>query len=204
MAGFRFFASRAGTRDIMREVQIAASATVQKGDALEFVSGKAKRVNAAADTVRCIAAEDATSTATSLTKIPVIDVFGAIFETDITPLLDDVAISASTTTTITAAMSAGATDDLVGGIVYANGLHRIISGNTYGGGNVVITVLEAFPSAPTGNVRLVPFGYGTVANKLHASTMYNAISTAIADISGGTVAIHDVLLDKKVARVYFV
>lgn len=206
MSGFKFVKSRSGGRDILRKRQIAASATVVAGDALEVTDGKFKRVSAAGDTVVAIAAESATSTATSLTKIKLVEVFGNIFEVGITPLIDDVAANSGSTTTALVALTDGSSSDLVGGTIYVNGEQRIISANTYSSNVVTITWLEPIADAVASGdlVRVVPFGLGTLALKLHASNFYNSLSSAIADITGGKVAIDNVDLEKKVAHVYFV
>ena len=212
MAGFRYIKSRAGTTDVARKkLQIAASATVAKNDALEFVDGKLKRVNAATDSPKYIAGEDATATATSITKIHVIDCAESmsLFEVDFTPLINGTACNSnSTATQVVVALTDGTTDDLKGGLVYIPELNetRIITGNTYSSNVVTITVAEAFSTAPTTThtCRVVPFGFGTTALKLHASNMHNAISSAIADITGGKVSIYDVDMEKKVATVFFV
>lgn len=212
MAGFRYNNSRGGLRDVSRtKLQMKASASISKGDALEFASGKLQRVSAATDIPRYIAAESATSTATSLTLVDVIDTaLGlALFDVDITPLVNGTACeSNSTTTTVKVALADGSSSDLVGGLVYIPELNetRIITANTYSSNVVTITVAEAFSVAPTTThtCRLVPFGFGTVDMKLHATNFYNSISVIRAELGSGHVVIHDVDMEKKVATVCFI
>jgi hypothetical protein len=211
MAGFKYKKSRAGTTDVQRpKLQMIASGTITKGDALEFASGKLQRCSAQADTVRFIADEDATSTATSLTKLAVIDTGAGlnVFEVAFTPLVNGTACeSNASTTTVKVALTDGSQDDLVGGLVYVPELDetRIITANTYSSNVVTITVAEAFSVAPTTThtCRIVPFGFGTTALKLH-STPYNGISAAIADISGGKVSVYNVNMKDRTAEVCFV
>lgn len=214
MAGFRWVKSVGGQRDVIEKKQLAASATVVAGDALEFANGKVQRVNAAADVVSYIALESATATATSQTMIQVVKAAGSngVFAVPITPLLNDVAVNSGSTTTALAALADGTENDLAGGIVLISSAGqdpvtsaRIISANTYSSNVVTITWLEplAVAASSSDTLRVVPFGPGETAVKLHASTMYNTLSVVRGDETGGKVGIFAVDLAKKEAQVTF-
>jgi hypothetical protein len=205
---FEWVQNLCGGRDVVLKMQMIASGTIAAGDALEFASGKLQRCNAAADRPRYVALEDATSTATELKKISVIPTFGNVFKVGFTPLVNDLAgESNAVTTTVKVALADGAENDLVGGYVYVKQLdeQRLITANTYSSNIVTITVAEGFSVAPTTthSIRVVPFGPGTAALKLHASTMYNTISAAIADVTGGKVSVLEVDMKRKAAKIEF-
>lgn len=210
MAGFNFLKSVGGQRDIPVKLQMIASGTITKGDALEFASGKLQRCNGQTDKPLFIAAEDATSTSTSLTKVACYP-HGAgqsIFEVAHTPLVDGVACNSNaSTTTVICALTDGSTSDLVGGLVYIPELDqtRVITANTYSSNVVTITVAEAFTVAPTTThtARITAFGFGTTALKLDGTNYHKAISSARADITGGNVRVWDVDLKNKVVQVVF-
>lgn len=198
---FNFHKSRVGDCDIIREDrQLGASLTVLAGDLLQESNGKLIFATAAG-TPRFLALEDKTSGATDIVFIKVLDLSLCLLKHGITPLLDEAAVVSGTTTTVTAALSAGSTNDLVGGVVYLKeqDAHRIITANTYGSGNVVITFLEPLDRAPVAGekVSMVPFGPSDQAVKLASSNPQRNISTAIADLSGGKMAVEEVRLDKK-------
>lgn len=205
---FTFIRSRDGNTDIIRDdLQLKVSGVAAVGDLLEFASGKLQRCNAQADTPEYVAVEAATATSTSLTTLKVIEVGRSVFQTAITPLINDVTASSGSTTTAVFTMGAGSSDDLVGGTIYIKELdaHRIISANTYGGGNCTVTFIEPLTRAVASGdtVRLVPFGPGTRALKLDSSNPHSTVSVAIADITGGSARVRKVDLKKKVVDVYF-
>lgn len=208
MAGFQFVKSLSGSNDVLRKMQLAPSQTVVKGNALEFTYGKLSNVDAQTDVVYFVAHESGTSTATSKTLIEVIPAAGTnnIFQVGITPLLNDVTVVSSTSTTVVCAASAGSSNDMRGGVVRVAGQDRLIASNTYGGGNVTITVSEAWDVNPTtsDSVRAVSFGPGTTALKLNSSTPQNLLSTTLGDETGGKVRVIDVNLEKKFVNVIFV
>lgn len=208
MAGFSFSKSRDNNTDVIRDdLQIAASATVTAGDALEFSNGKLQRCNAQADTPEYIALEGATSTSTSLTTIKVQEIGRSTSYVAHTPLINDVAVNSGSTTTVLCALTDGSSSDMVGGVVYfpEQDLHRIITANTYSSNVVTITFVEPLPRAAAAGdtVRATAFGPGTRAVKLDSSNPHKAVSSARADVSGGSVRIRKVDLKKRVLEVYF-
>jgi hypothetical protein len=180
---------------------------VTKGDLLEFVDGKLKKINSQTDTAKYIAAEDGDYTSGSITKIDVIDVFGAIAEVAFTPLVDGTACNSNaSTTTVKVALTDATNDDLNGGLVYIPELDetRVITDSAYSSNVVTITVGEAFSVAPTTThtCKVIPFNVGAKP-KYHASTMYNTLSTVQADRTGGTCTVYNVDMKKEVAEVIF-
>lgn len=205
---FTFIRSRDGNTDIIRDdLQLKVSGVAAIGDGLEFTNGKLQRCNAQADTPEYVAIEAATATSTSLTTLKVIEVGRSVFQVAITPLVDALTASSGSTTTAVCVLSAGSTDDMVGGTVYIKETneHRIISGNTYSGGNVTFTWIEptARAVASGDTVSAVPYGPGTRALKLNSSTPYSGLSNAIADITGGNARVRKVDLKNKKVDVYF-
>lgn len=205
---FTYIRSRDGNTDIIRDdLQLKVSGTCSIGDALEFASGKLQRASAQDDTPEYVALEAATATSTSLTTVKVIEVGRSVFQVGITPLLNESTCSSGSTTTAVCTMSAGSSNDMVGGVVYIKDTneHRIISANSYGGGNVTITWVEPTSSAVASGtvISAVPYGPGTRALKLNSSTPYSGLSNAIADITGGSARVRKVDLKKKVVDVYF-
>lgn len=208
MAGFSFSKSRDGNTDIIRDdLQMAASATITAGDALEFANGKLQRANAQADTPEYVALEGNTTTSTSLVKPKVIEVGRSTFTVPHTPLINDVAVNSGSTTTVLCALADGSSSDMVGGVVYfpEQNEHRIITANTYSSNVVTITFVEPLPRAAASGdtVRATAFGPGTRAVKLDSSNPHKAVSSARADVSGGSVRIRKVDLKNRVLEVYF-
>lgn len=212
MSGFSWVKSVDGRRDIIKRLQVGASATIVKGDALEFTDGKVKRVSAAADVVQFIALEDAVTSSTDLTFINCVQAAGSggIFKVGITPLVNTTANSGSTTTALVA-LTDGSSSDLVGGYIWVSSAgstkvsQRIITANTYSGNVVTVTWVEPLSQAVASGdtVRIVPFGLSEAAVKLHASTFYNTLSVVRGDETGGKVSIYEVDLPNNEVLVTF-
>lgn len=207
MAGFKRIKSRNGIPDPSpKKLQMGASATVGKKDALVFSNGKLIRTTSQTAVVKYISNEDETSTATSKSLIDVIDPFGQLFEVEHTPLLNDVDANSGSTTTALVALTDATNSDMVGGIVYfpEQDEYRIITANTYSSNVVTITWVEPLPRAVAAgdNVRATAFGFGG-APKLDDTTEYCAISSVQADRTGGPVTVHEIDLKRKALVVSF-
>lgn len=212
---FQWVRSLAGGRDLERKsIQLDSSATVQKGDLLVFTSGKVKRaatqtalINFVCSCPQLPAAGLVADAAVTVLKTPVIPVFGGIFSVAIVPLVLAVnTVSAGSTTSATCPQTAGSNSDMVGGTVYfpEQDAERIITSNTYSGGNIVIGWSEALTRAVAvgDSVRAVAYARGS-SPKLHASTPYSAISNVAADNTGGKLVIWDIDLKNKSVELYF-
>ena len=199
MAGFEFHKSRVGDTDLVREdLQLGPSVVATKGDLLIFSNGKLILATAQS-TPLFLALESKTSTGTSLTRIRVLDIRLALLKSQISPLLDDVSIVSGSTTTAVVPLTAMSGDELVGGVIYfpEQNAHRVISASSAtSSSNVTITFLEPLNRAPVAaeKARVVGFGPGDAAIRLSAE---DAISTAVAGLSGGKMFIDEVRLDKK-------
>ena len=101
--------------------------------------------------------------------------------------------------------------DFLGGQIYVNELNQqatIIACSVTGGssGTYTFTVAPAFSrQVTTGDtLRVVPWGAGYAGGvKFMASTPWQGISTALADITGGPIFIYGVDLAKRIAYVRF-
>lgn len=200
MAGFEFHKSRIGDTNLLRDdLQLGPSVVATKGDLLIFSNGKLILATATS-TPQFLAMESKTSTSTSLTKILVMDIRLALLKSQITPLHNDIAIVSGTTTTAVAAAGSGLSgDEYLGAVIYfpEQDAHRIVSASSASSGsNVTFTFLEPLGRAPVAaeKFRAVPFGPGDAAIKLSAE---DAVSNALADITGGKIFIDEVRLDKK-------
>lgn len=217
MSGFSFVKARDGSTPSMVERELAASVSVDPGDLLEFVSGKAKRVNAQTDKPDYVSNEDVDSTADGGEKALVMDAMrgNGIWEVGFTPLYNDLVDQnqGASSSTVAEIVAAGrSSNDLVGGIIYCveTKEQRIITASTAtsGGGaqtgNILITVTVPFSVSLAGKtIRVVAFGYGTAALKLDSSAPHNLISNAVADLTGGNVTVYDVNMKAKRVQVVF-
>lgn len=209
---FTWVKSLNGTRDVIREgnarsrLVMGASLTITKGDALKFTNGKLAKI-AATDLAEYVALETKTSASATEDAIKVVSVSGSLFEVGFTPLANDVAAASNSTATAAICALAGSNSDLVGGLLYCKELDetRVITANTYGGGNCTFTVGLAFSRAITtgDTVRAVGFGFGTTALKGDSTNPHSNISNVAADVTGGKIAVYDVDMAKKKAIVYF-
>jgi len=121
---------------------------------------------------------------------------------------DGTACNANALTNTVVFTGAGATDDLTGGQVYINelGQQATILDDDVAGGVHTLTVAPAFSQAPTtGNtLRAVPWGPGYMGGvKLQAANPQQGISVAVADKTGGPIAIYGVDLALRIAYVRF-
>jgi hypothetical protein len=154
---------------------------------------------------------------------------GLIFKCDVTPLFNDVPCNAntSTTTVVFADTSGAGANAYIGSSVYVPQVltpfgnpaaeqlsARIVTGSTTAGNVTTLTVVPAFPLAPSNNnnaatgevlsfVRLVPYAKGTNKVKLDATNPHLRVSVALADVGGGHVEIHGVDLASKTVSVRF-
>lgn len=205
MAGANFKKSAIGGSDLVfKDLQLAASTTVVAGSMLKE-SGGELAIASGTNNVHYVAQEAGASSTDDIVKVAVIPAGNklSVWEIGITPLLDDAVASSGSTTTAVATLSSGSSDDLVGGTVFVNGEQRVISANTYGGGNVTITVAEPFSRAVASGdlVRMVPYGVGFDI-RLHASSG-TAVLNTIAGASGGQVHVRKVDLKRKKIEVVF-
>lgn len=207
MPAFTVVKGIAGQREEIIKVPMAVSATVAIGDACQFINGKLKRVDAQADIVTHIAAENYTTTSTEFYLVKAIPTEGLIFENVFTPLMDDITATSGSTTTALGALTDGSSSDLVGGLIYVKQLDewRVISANTYSSNVVTITVVEPFSRAIAAgdSIRVVPFGYGDMAIKLKASTYYDGVSNVRGDESGGKLFVRGLDMKRKAVQVQF-
>lgn len=149
---------------------------------------------------------------------------GLIFGCDVTPLFNDVACNANTslTTVVFADASGAAANAYRGSTVFVPQVltpfgnttseqlsGRIVTGSVTGAGVTTLTVVPAFPMAPSNNnnaatgevlsfVRLVPYAKGTNKVKLDATNPHLRVSVAVADVGGGHIEIHGVDLARKI------
>lgn len=222
--GCKWKKSLGGQRDIRRSalasgnangsyggVPAAASTTFNAGDPLKFTNGKLA-VAGTTDLPLYVCdipvGQSLVTAATDEKVLPVINVQQQVFEMQFTPLIDAGACgSNSTATQAIAVLTAGSSSDLVGGLVYSHSTDevRVITANTYSGGNVTLTVAGAFAKALTtgDKISVVPFGFGSTAVRLTGTTGAVALDATIAGASGGHANIYSVNMKKKIAEVFF-
>lgn len=208
---------------IMREFIAKPSTQFAGGDALVFVNGRLEQAATAANQVDAVlqslktlasAMRPATANLSSASGgdkaiyIPCRG-NGLAFKTFLTggdaPPINGTACNANATTTLVLVTAAGSTGDYTGGTIFANGEQRTIVTDVVGAGTHTFTVNQPFTRAiTTGDTAIVvPFSRGTRGVKLSASTVYQGISPAVADKSGGKVDIEDVSLNNLAGNVPF-
>lgn len=188
-----------------KDMQLAASQTVLKGNALVRENGEL-RVATASDTskIDCVAAEDMTSSTTDIKKPKVIAATGTVnvFENDIDPLLDEVVATGGSTTTAAVPTSGLSSNDLRYGLMYCKELNeqRVISASTAtSSGSSTLTTVEPFSRAIAAGdtISAIPFGVGAdpkLADK-------DSVSCAVADKTGGPVIVEKVDLKRQMVEV---
>lgn len=227
--GFPYAKSLSGTTDKLQRRQLANSATFSRFMACKTNSaGKIAPVSSQTDQATHVFQDNGITTLSNdiekafLREISRDDVFSVGF----IPLLNGVAISAGSSTSATAPMSAGSANDLVGGYIYfpRYGEKRLITSNGYSGGNVVIGWAEplgapdpqtpVYPNTgdPSGNytaitpavgdlISVVAFGPGTTGLKYDSSALGMGISNAQSDTTGGTIVVESVDMVFNIAKV---
>lgn len=198
---YTWFQSFFGNTDVVARVkhQLAPSTTVAKGDALSLGANGKLSLAAVGGVVDYIAAEDATSTATSLTFIKVISagkglgIWKALLNL-ITGASDVLCTASGSTTTAVFACTAGSSNDMIGGVIYfpASGEHRKITANTYGGGNCTVTWIEPIAAATTTSTycRVSAIGVGDKTVQLAAAGGAPG-GAAIGDKTSGKVTVYE-------------
>jgi hypothetical protein len=197
------------------------SVTMLKGDALKLDTTGRLILCTATDKALYISAQAMTSTAgtagnsTDFSRPLVFPAGKGLvpYEVDLALLLDAViAASAGSTVTCILPCGAGSTNDLIGSVVYsyATDEHRLITANTYGGGNVTITVLEPWTSAyaaPAGDKFAVnSFGPVDAALNFGGTRVAGGVAPGVAGTlarTGGNITCISVSVSKKVAVVTF-
>lgn len=202
MAGpkFEWFASHFGNSDVVSRVkyQIAPSITVLKGQPLTFGANGKLALSTVAQVVDAIAGEDATSTATSITKISIknrIGLWKSILACITGATTDPFCTAAGSTTTAKFLTAGGTTGDMIGGIVYfpLTGEIRVITANTYSSTEATVTWVEpiAVATATTSVIRVSILGPGDKTAQLAATG--GAVGGAlVADKTSGKVAVYEV------------
>lgn len=207
MANFRYKRNLGGdcSDHPRKDMQLAASQTVAKGNALIRANGEL-RVATSSDTsgIDCIAAEAKSSSTTDIVKPMVIPAKATqnVFENDITPLLDAVTATGGSTTTAIVPTSGLSSNDLQYGTMFCKetGEQRRISASTAtSGGLSTLTTEEPFSRAIAAGdtISAIPFGVGADP-KLSDKT---AISCAVADKTGGPVYVEKIDLKRKMIEV---
>jgi hypothetical protein len=160
----------------------------------------------ATDIAHFIAQETVSSGASDIVKPDVISVGGgqSIFECSITPFVNDgVVISGSTTTVVVDDPGSNSNDFMNGGMVWIKELdeQRVILDSAVSGGNITITVGEAFSRAPAAGetVRATVVGLATIAGRMNSTS--DGLDTELA--TGGKVTYHKIDLKRKMAEVSF-
>jgi hypothetical protein len=212
MAGFSYIRSLNGTKDVMRRsnspndglIAVVSQAFV-KGQALAFTSGKLALAGVSA-VVEYICDETKTTVAANEELLAAIKVDQGLFKVAFTPLIAVAAAgSNSTATQAICPASAGSTGDMVGGLVYfpTTGEIRMITANTYGGGNVTLTFAKATARAITtgDTVTACTIGPGIKGVKLNATS--DGLDNTLAGASGGKINIYRVDIIKRIAEVWF-
>ena len=236
MQGFIFDQSFFGSTDLERFLQIAPSLQVNPGDALKLDANSKLAFVAATDkcdyvanTLKLVGLPNLNATSTPLgpqitsgaadftyIRCTPAGAGDIIYATSFVPLTTavDPAVVSSTTTSVTFVLTAGASNDLQGGLIYIPQLdetHTIIS-NSYAGGNVTINVNEPWGwsvATPNGvtlpttyTVRVVPWGFKSKTVQF-GSTPQRTISNTIAGATGGNIIIHDVDMKRMIVKVRF-
>jgi hypothetical protein len=198
---FVWFESFFGNTDVRTRVkhQLAPSITVAKGDPLTIGANGKLALSTVAQVVDYIAAEGATSTATSITTIGVIStgkgfgVWKALLNL-ITGATDPFCTGAGSTTTAVFLTAGGSSNDMIGGVVYfpLTGEVRKITANTYSSTTATITWIEpvAVATSTTTVLRVSVLGVGDKAIQLSA-TGGNAGGALIGDKTGGKLTCYE-------------
>lgn len=192
--------------DVGFNKQIAASATVLKGQPLTLAAIGKLGLSTVAQIVDYIWDDaDTTSTSTSLTTGKVIPagkgvvIWKAALNL-ITGASDVLCTVTGSTTTATFACTAGSSNDMIGGVIYLpySDEPRLISANTYSGGNCTVTWIEPVAVAPTTAtyIRVSCIGPGDKAVQLSA-TGGTAGGAVIADKTGGKLSVFRLKLSEK-------
>jgi hypothetical protein len=215
VVAFRYFKSLSGEIDTIRELELAPSLVVLRGDLLKMVNGKLALVDTDTDKPDYVARVDVTSTATGGEKAEVAPALRGegVWKTNISATFSGVAVAAGSSTTaaeITAAAVLIST--FIGGLMYCVELNevRVITANTAtggggaGAGNVIFTATVPFSQTTLGKtVRVIAAGLSDIAVKLDATTPRRGINVAVAGVSGGNTTIYDVDMSKLEAQVVF-
>ncbi|MBS1586949.1 MAG: hypothetical protein JSS82_15545 [Bacteroidetes bacterium] len=190
---------------MINNIALAASQTVNDGDAVKLASGKVTPCTSSDTQADFIVQESKTSGATDIVMPLMIAARrNARFKIGITPLHNEAAAVSGTSTTVVIAQSGYAGSELVGGVVYIKeqNAHRVISASSAtSGGNITITFIEPLAVAPSaGNkVSTVPFGINGDPKFLAKNT----IDTALANKTGGAVNVMQIDLKNKQLEVVF-
>lgn len=114
------------------------------------------------------------------------------------PPINGVAANSNSTTTTVLVTASGSSNDYATGTIYVPSLQqqRTITADTVSGGIHTFTVTPGFSRAVTtgDTVIVVPFSPGSVGVKLAPTVVYQGVSTAVADKTGGHVNIMGVVL----------
>lgn len=210
---FSWFASFFGNTDVFTRVshQLAPSITVLKGQALTLGANGKLALSTVAQVVDYIAMEDATSTATSITRIKVVHAGKglAIWKSQFTPLTgatDPYCTSAGTTTTAIFLTAGGSDSDMIGGVLYFPDSDEVrrITANTYASTTMTATWVEPLTAATTTSthVRASIFGIGDKAIQMEA-TGGGVGSSVIGKKTGGKLTCYEQDLKNNTAYVTF-
>jgi hypothetical protein len=121
------------------------------------------------------------------------------------PPFSQVAFDGTSTATSVVFTGSGSTNDLVGGTLYALGVHRNIITDTVAAGKHTLTIDSALPRTPTTADVLSAVAFGAISSrgvKLASTNPHRGISTAVGDTSGGSADIVRVSLSSISAGSY--